>query len=70
MNMCYITGLNLNLSAVINVDPVPMTVGLYAISSGDIIQDSEFSITLDLRDRTTDLPLEDITWRVCALIIK
>ena len=64
----YVTGLNLTLSVVLDVDPVPLTAGLHAMTSGDIIQDTQLSVTLDLRDKTNDQPIENITWRVRSVI--
>ena len=57
--------LNLTVeSAAFDVDRVPMTAGLYAITSDDILEGEEFSLTLDLRNKYTNERIEDITWRV------
>ncbi|XP_053409194.1 fibrocystin-L-like isoform X2 [Mercenaria mercenaria] len=58
------TGTNLTLaSSPFSVDGLPMTAGVYSMTSGDIPQDSTFSITFDLRDNSTDIAIPDITWR-------
>lgn len=60
-----ITGTNLTLATgPFSVKALPMTAGVYSMTSGDVPQDSTFTITLDLRDESTDIPIPDITWRV------
>ena len=60
-----IIDLNLTIeSAAFDVEVVPMTAGLYAITSDDIQEGEDFSITLELRNKLTNQPIEDITWRV------
>lgn len=60
-----ISAMNLSLSTdPFDVAVVPLTVGVFSMTTDDIEQDSVFGITLELRDETTDEPLGDITWRV------
>ena len=59
--------MNLTLaSEAFDLDPAPLTAGVYSMTTDDIIQDEVFSLTLEIRDETTDEPITDIAWRVCA----
>ncbi|XP_060584412.1 fibrocystin-L-like isoform X2 [Ruditapes philippinarum] len=69
---------NLTVESVpFSVDGLPMTAGVYSMTSGDIPQDSVFALTLDLRDSSTNIAIPDITWRdhtafdaTCNLVVE
>lgn len=45
----------------------PLKISVYDKTSGDILRDGQFSVTLDLRDENTDEIITDIAWRVSNL---
>lgn len=47
-----------------DVDGRPVKAHVVSKTAGDIVKNSRFSITLDLRDENTDDILTDIAWRV------
>ena len=47
---------------------MPMKARLFAMTSGDIIQNSPISLSLELHDETTGQTIQDITWRVLLYI--
>lgn len=62
--LCF-SDTNLTLESVpFSVDALPMSAEVYSMTSGDIPQNSAFSLTLDLRDKSTQIAIPDITWRV------
>ena len=54
-------------SAMFNVSAVPMVAEVYAMTNGDIIENSEFSVTFELHDSFTGQTIEDINWRVYSM---
>ena len=52
-----------------DVDGRPIKVHLYDQTSGDIVRDARFSVTLDLQDSNTEDVISDIAWRVSTIII-
>ncbi|XP_052804443.1 fibrocystin-L-like isoform X2 [Mya arenaria] len=56
--------LNFSLSTdAFDLDAVPMTAGVYSMTTDDIISGETLAIVLNLRDSTTDVAIPDITWR-------
>ena len=51
-------------SAMFDVSAVPLEARLYAMTNGDIIENTEFSVTFELQDSFTGQTIEDINWRV------
>jgi hypothetical protein len=50
-----------------DVDGRPIKVHVYDQTSGDIVKDARFSVTLDLQDSNTEDIISDIAWRVCNI---
>jgi len=51
-----------------DVDGRPVKINVVDISSGDVVRNAQFYISLDLRDGQTDDIISDITWRVSLFI--
>lgn len=52
-----------------DVDGRPVKVHVVDKSSGDIVRNAQFFMTLDLRDGESDEIIEDITWRVSLHVL-
>ena len=60
--------LNFSISSTpFDVDGRPVKAHVVTMTSGDIVRNARFSMTLDLRDENTDDILTDIAWRVSSL---
>ena len=51
-----------------DVDGRPVKINVVDISSGDVVRNAQFYISLDLRDGQTGDIISDITWRVSLFI--
>lgn len=47
-----------------DLDGRPIKINVVDKSSGDIVRNAQFYVSLDLRDENTDDIISDITWRV------